>query len=193
MKKFVVKLAEKIATLNSYDASASDYAKNTENFHPEEDAQKFIYSLPPHAKIIDIGCGPGRDAKTFSDYGLDVVGVDFSTNMVEIAKQSVPNGSFYTIDMEAIAFPSETFDGVWANCALLHVPKKNIPLFFRSKAILLSKDILSSYSICEENSGVYQWAIGSFSSKGLRVLVHSTAITGNERSRMIGVVALKRL
>jgi 8-oxo-dGTP diphosphatase len=137
MKRFIDKMAEKIATLNSYDVSASDYAKNTENFHPEEDAQKFIYSLPPHAKIIDIGCGPGRDAKVFSDYGLDVVGIDFSPNMIEIAKQSVPNGSFYIMDMEAIAFPSETFDGVWANCALLHVPKKNISLVFQNIHLIL--------------------------------------------------------
>ena len=58
----------KLATLNSYDATAADYAQNTNALHPVEDARKFLRALPHQGKIIDIGCGPGRDAKVFADH-----------------------------------------------------------------------------------------------------------------------------
>lgn len=128
LKRFVDKVIKKLVTLNSYNISASHYAKNTADLHPKMEAQKFINTLPAQAKIIDIGCGPGRDAKVFSDHGLEVCGIDFSSKMIEAAKQNAPNCSFYVMDIETLAFPSESFDGAWASCALLHVPKKNIPL-----------------------------------------------------------------
>jgi ubiquinone/menaquinone biosynthesis C-methylase UbiE len=120
-------LSDKLVTLNSYEASASDYAENTIALLPKEEAQKFIEKLPPRGKIIDIGCGPGRDAKLFSDSGFEVIGVDFSPKMVELAKQHAPNCSFHVMDIEKLAFPPETFHGAWANCALLHISKQGIP------------------------------------------------------------------
>lgn len=128
MKRFIAKVSNKLVTLSSYDASAIQYAKNTEQLHPKEEAQKFLNMLSRPAKIIDIGCGPGRDAKIFADHGLEVVGIDFSSKMIAAAKENAPNGSFHVMDIESLAFPPNTFDGAWANCALLHIPKKNIPL-----------------------------------------------------------------
>lgn len=90
MKRFVDKVMKKLVTLNSYEASASNYAKNTSDFHPKEEAQKFISRLPSGATISDIGCGPGRDAKVFSGFGLEVVGVDLSSKMIELARQNAP-------------------------------------------------------------------------------------------------------
>jgi ubiquinone/menaquinone biosynthesis C-methylase UbiE len=116
----------KLVTLNSYDVSASAYARNTADLHPREDAKQFIRSLPSHAKIIDIGCGPGRDAEIFSAAGIEVVGIDFSPKMIEAAKQNSPESTFYVMDIEKISFPAESFDGAWASCALLHIPKKSI-------------------------------------------------------------------
>lgn len=143
MKRFIDKINKKLTTLNSYNVSATHYAENTADLHPQEEAQKFINLLPSCARVIDVGCGPGRDAKIFSDHGIEVVGIDFSPNMIQIAKQNAPNCSFHIMDIEAIAFSSETFDGVWANCALLHIPKKNVHLVLRKiYAILKSKGSL---------------------------------------------------
>ncbi len=127
MKRFIDKVMKKLVTLNSYELSASHYAKNTVDLHPKGEAKKFIEKLPAHAKIIDIGCGPGRDAKVFSEFGFEVFGIDFSSKMIELAKQSAPNCSFHVMDIEKLAFPLESFHGAWASCALLHVPKQSIP------------------------------------------------------------------
>lgn len=143
MKRFVDKVMKKLVTLNSYEASASDYAKNTTDLHPKAEAQKFIARLPSSAKIIDIGCGPGRDAKAFSGFGIEVVGIDLSSKMIELARQNAPGCSFHVMDIEGLAFAPESFHGVWANCALLHVPKQNIPsVLDKMRIILKPKGIL---------------------------------------------------
>lgn len=126
LRRFVDKIIRKLVTLNSYNASASHYAKNTLDLHPAEEARKFIDKLPPQAKIIDIGCGPGRDAKAFSDHGFEVIGIDFSSKMIETARQNALNVSFSVMDIEKLHFPLEFFDGAWASCALLHISKQNI-------------------------------------------------------------------
>jgi len=82
--------------------------------------------LPAYAKILDLGCGPGRDVKLFSSYGFDVTGVDFSSKMIDAAKLQAPHSNFFVMDIENLTLPSEFFDGVWASCVLLHIPKKNI-------------------------------------------------------------------
>lgn len=131
LPRFVDKVISKLITLNSYDASAEKYAKNTENFHPKEEAEKFLSLLPKKAKILDIGCGPGRDAKLFLSHGFDVTGIDISSKMIQVAKENAPGGSFQVMDIESLNFPSETFDGIWANNSLLHIPKKNMPFVFQ--------------------------------------------------------------
>lgn len=141
---------KKITTLNSYDATASEYAKNVEQLHPKEDAQKFLQMLPRCAKIIDIGCGSGRDVKVFSDFGIDAVGIDFSSKMIEIARENAHNGLFYVMDMESISFPSATFDGAWANCSLLHISKKNIPTVLKKICEILKPNGIFYVSVKQD-------------------------------------------
>lgn len=126
MRRFVDKVEKKITTLNSYDATVAEYAENTVNLHPSKEAAKFIASLPAHASILDVGCGPGRDANVFASHGFDVTGIDFSSKMIALAKQNAPLCTFYVMDIENLSFPSDSFDGIWASCALLHVPKRNL-------------------------------------------------------------------
>lgn len=121
----------KALTRESYEKFTHEYAKNTENLHPRAEAQKFVSMLPKNAKILDLGCGPGRDAKIFSQQGFQVVGIDFSPNMIALAKQNVPQGEFFVMDMEHFDFPKETFSGVWASASFLHIPKKSLPTIFK--------------------------------------------------------------
>jgi len=133
LKRFINKVCKKLTTLNSYDVSATQYAINTESLHPQKDAQKFLTLLPSkRAKLLDIGCGPGRDAKIFLEHGMDVVGIDFSAKMIEIAQKNVPQGIFQVMDIESLVFSPEAFEGAWANCALLHLPKKNMPVVLKN-------------------------------------------------------------
>jgi SAM-dependent methyltransferase len=74
-------------------------------------------------KILDIGCGNGKDTAYLMAKGATVVGIDYSAKMLQEAKRHVQNGVFHLMDMRNLGFRNNTFDGVWANGCIYHVPK----------------------------------------------------------------------
>jgi SAM-dependent methyltransferase len=130
-------MSYKTITKESYQATAEAYTSKVSHLAPIESIEKFIALLPLNAKIIDIGCGSGRDAKIFSEHGLQVCGIDFSPNLIEIAKKQAPCAEFHVMDIEEMTFPSLSFDGAWAGASLLHLPKKIFPGVLRKIYSLL--------------------------------------------------------
>jgi len=90
-------------------------------------------------KVIDIGCGAGRDAVLFIRHHFDYLGIDGSKGMLSVAKKRVPKGKFKVMDYFKMKFPGKTFDGFWATAALLHLPKKKVKIILRV-IYKLSKD-----------------------------------------------------
>ncbi len=115
-----------------YNETAASYQGNTLKLLPEHKAIRFLSYLPPKAKILDIGCGPGRDAKYFTELGFNVTGLDISEKMIELAKREVPNADFMVMDIENLNFAKNQFDAAWASASLLHVPKDKIPAVLQS-------------------------------------------------------------
>ncbi len=123
-------------TWKSYEETASKYAENVEELHPYREGERFLSLLEGDKTIIDIGCGSGRDAKIFTDKGCRVVGIDYSPNLIEIAKQKAPQATFILGDIQEMNLET-TFDGAWANVSLLHIPKGNfLASLRRIRAIL---------------------------------------------------------
>ena len=87
---------------------------------------RFLSSLNIGSKILDVGCGVGN----FTDYmlskGFLAEGVDFSEEMVRIAKTKVPNGNFTVMDMRQLDFPNETFEAVLAAYSIIHIQSQKI-------------------------------------------------------------------
>lgn len=113
-------------TVESYNQTAEDYAKNVCELHPKKASTVFTSFLRKGSKVLDIGCGSGRDAQVFVEKGYQVVGIDLSSAMIGIAKKKVKKARFQIMDMRNLIFNDNTFDGIWANAVLLHVPKKKI-------------------------------------------------------------------
>src|SRR5688572_14703882 len=120
-------MQNKEMTKQSYQATAQQFAQNVANLAPIESIEKFIKLLPPTAKIIDLGCGSGRDAKIFTNLGADVLGIDYSSNLIDIAQSHAPLANFKLMDIETMSFPASSFDGVWSACSLAHIPKTILP------------------------------------------------------------------
>lgn len=145
MRRFIEKIKKHLAqgvTQTSYEVSAEKYAENVLHLHPKEGV-RFKEMVPASAQILDLGCGSGRDAKIFSEMGLKVVGVDFSPKMIELASQTAKEAQFYVMDLESLQFPKASFEGVWANCSLLHIPKakmlkvlQNIQTLLKNEGVL---------------------------------------------------------
>lgn len=78
-------------------------------------------------RVLDLGCGSGIQSKQLYDGGLSVVGLDLSPKMVDRARKRVPEAKFVVGDIAKLSFPKNSFDGIYARAALLHIPKNLIP------------------------------------------------------------------
>jgi len=90
----------------------------------KDDAEQFV-SLLRGRRVLDVGCGPGRDLEFFSRSDMDAVGVDNAQSMVDKCRGK--GLRVYQMDLEDLTFEPDSFDGVWAYASLLHVPKCRFP------------------------------------------------------------------
>ncbi len=86
----------------------------------------FASLMSSGARVLDVGCAGGVKAEYLVGKGLDVVGIDYSENMIGIAKRRVPKAVFYLMDMRDIDSSLGLFDGIFMQASLLHIPKKEV-------------------------------------------------------------------
>lgn len=128
-------------TIAYYDQNATAFVKSTANADVSELYKPFEKLLHPGAKILDLGCGSGRDSRYFKQCGYDVIAIDPSSKMCEQTKLYAGVPAF-ELRAEDMPFRSE-FDAVWACASLLHVQRNkqqitlsNISLALRNKGII---------------------------------------------------------
>lgn len=108
------------------------YNRIAENWHHDhvddawwvEGTDAFIKELPQGGSVLDVGCGSGVKSKYFAERGCKVVGIDISDGLLDIARREVPAAEFRELSMTDLDLMTETFDGVFAQASLLHIPKK---------------------------------------------------------------------
>lgn len=74
-------------------------------------------------RLLDIGCGSGALARSLSERGARVAGVDPNPEALAVARKSVPDGTFQAARAEALPFADASFDGAVFLNSLHHVPK----------------------------------------------------------------------
>lgn len=128
-------------TLETYEKDVERYTQKLEFPLPKKELDYFI-NLLKGKKILDAGCGAGRDSKYLFDKGLDVIGIDMSKNMI-IAAKNRADADFEVMDIRKTSFPSKFFDGIWCYNALLHLNKHDLQMTIDEfKRILKNKGIL---------------------------------------------------
>lgn len=87
--------------------------------------ERFGSSLPPSSRILDLGCGPGRDLRLFAVAGHRPVGLEMNRSFVDMARR---HGEVVEGDIRDVAqlFPPSSFDGVWAQASLVHLSATEI-------------------------------------------------------------------
>ncbi len=85
-------------------------------------------------RVLDAGCGTGVLARSLSDWGARVVGVDPNEEALAVARQAVPTGTFHSVGAQALPFADYSFDGAVFLNSLHHVPKPDMHPALREAA-----------------------------------------------------------
>ena len=110
--------------VNYYDVHAKEYAELTVNADMSHAYEKFLRYLTLGAKLLDAGCGSGRDSLFFMRQGYRVTMLDASAAMCRCAEKLTGQKALHKTFAE-INFDKQ-FDGIWANASLLHVPEQEL-------------------------------------------------------------------
>ena len=111
-------------TLSYYNQNADAFVAGTQNADMSDQYRFFLKYLAPGGKLLDLGCGSGRDSAYFASQGFQVTAVDGSEELCRRVWEH------YSIDAQCMRFEDlsfrEEFDAVWACASLLHVKKGDI-------------------------------------------------------------------
>jgi len=128
-------------TIRVYDRMADEYRAFAGDHAPTE-IEEFMKALPPRARILDLGCGPGHHAARMAEAGFSVLAVDGSAEMVARATRrdgvSARRATFDDIP----AFGP--VDGIWASFSLLHAPRADLP-----------RHLAALHAICEPGGPLF--------------------------------------
>ncbi len=111
-------------TIEYYNSHAEDFARSTGSVDFHEVQDRFLAYLPTGAKILDFGCGAGRDAKYFADKGYEVIATDGSEELCKVANQLA--GVTVRQMLFAELNETESYDGIWACASILHLRKEEL-------------------------------------------------------------------
>lgn len=119
-------------TLNHYEKNAARFWEATRDHDVTQNIDALLTSIdaPPPLRILDFGCGPGRDLAAFKARGHAPVGLDGCAEFAAMAKRNSGCEVLHQ-DFLALDLPPKHFDGVFANASLFHVPGEHLPRVLR--------------------------------------------------------------
>lgn len=139
-------------TKENYEKGVTWHIQKSLTYHWEKQITTFVKELKGK-KILDAGCGGGRDIQEFVNRGFTVDGIDYSHKTITQCKKAVqilsPRVRLYVRDIRETKLSSAQYDGVWACASLLHLQKQDIPLALREWKRLLKKDGVLFVSVKE--------------------------------------------
>ena len=109
-------------TINYYNENAETFYQNTVDIDLEPFYEKFLRYIPDKGRILDVGCGSGRDSLYFINNGYDVTSIDASEEMVKLSSALTGQSTIH-LRIEDIDYQNK-FNGIWACASLLHIEKK---------------------------------------------------------------------
>jgi ubiquinone/menaquinone biosynthesis C-methylase UbiE len=119
-------------TVNTYNKSAKALAQKFDDLGARTDdiEEVFNFLKKDNAKVFEIGCGNGRDAKEIIKWTNDYLGMDISVELIKLAQKKVPQAEFLVADVNSFEFP-EDVDIVFAFASLIHVDKDDLKIILK--------------------------------------------------------------
>ena len=116
------------ATVRHYNDNASAFWQGTKDHDVSQNINALLKHLPEQKKlrILDLGCGPGRDVMQLKNLGHLPSGLDACPAFCKMARDytgcDILQQDFCDLQLQA-----ESFDGIFANASLFHVPAEELP------------------------------------------------------------------
>ena len=141
-------------TIGYYETNATRFVADTADVEFGALQREFVRRLPKGGRVLDLGCGSGRDSLAFLKAGFEVDAVDGSAQMVEAASEltGLPVAHALFSDYE----PKGPYDGIWACSSLLHVPASGLA------------DIISKYARALAPRGTFYLSFKLGAHNGMR-------------------------
>ena len=110
-------------TLDYYRLNAEAFREGTLDHDVSQNIDALLRHIQaePPLRILDLGCGPGRDLKTLRTRGHVAIGLDGTEAFVEMARAD-SGCEVWHQDLLQLELPAQSFDGIFANAVLFHVP-----------------------------------------------------------------------
>ena len=114
----------KNSTLEYYDHNAEQFFKTTAEVDFTGTQDRFLRCLAPGSRILDLGCGSGRDTRYFLKKGYQVDATDGSAEICRLASEhtGIPVRQMLFNELDA----EEEYDGIWACASILHLPEEEL-------------------------------------------------------------------
>jgi SAM-dependent methyltransferase len=133
------------ATLEHYNERAEDFWNGTRDHDVSQNIATLLQYIegPSPFTILDFGCGPGRDLKTFAALGHVAIGLEGSSRFAVMAREQ--RLEVWEQDFLKQNLPANRFDGIFANASLFHVPTQELPrVLLELSATLKPRGVLFS-------------------------------------------------
>ncbi|MDO8264838.1 MAG: methyltransferase domain-containing protein [Candidatus Parcubacteria bacterium] len=120
-------------TVENYNLIADDFSRTRKEAWPEI---KFLFEshIIPGDKVLDLGCGNGRQYQFIMETEGEYFGVDNSEKLIEICKKKYPEGKFQTANALNLPYPDNYFDKVYSIAVLHHMPSDEFRFRFLQEA-----------------------------------------------------------
>lgn len=131
-------------TLADYDRRAAQFRDGTKDHDVSQNLQELLRHLEgaPPLRILDLGCGPGRDLQALKALGHSPVGLEGLPRFAAMAREA-SGCEVLEQDFLRLALPPAAFDGIFANASLFHVPTQELPRVLRElRAALKPRGVL---------------------------------------------------
>jgi len=133
-------------TLAHYQQHVGEFRAGTMDHDVSQNIAALLRYIegPPPFTILDFGCGPGRDLKSFSERGHIAIGLEGAAGFVAMARED-SGCEVWQQDFLKLELPAAHFDGIFANASLFHVPTAALPgVLRRLHAALKLRGVLFS-------------------------------------------------
>jgi len=119
-------------TVGHYDGRAEAFWAGTRDHDVSQNIAALLQHIEARApfRILDLGCGPGRDLIAFAGLGHVAVGVEGAANLAAMARAN-SGCEVWQQNLLALDLPRQYFDGIFANAVLFHVPGQELPRVLR--------------------------------------------------------------